>query len=157
MSDDDLPSDIQLTDEDLAELQSMGLNMGGLNTGFPEAPSKESVVKFFRDVLNLKEEEYDKISRTGNLAKEEIGRLPLHVRAYLNIANYASSEALDRVAMYMRSKSNIMLNTSLSLKAAFLTLFVTQKKVSRNLGMPSREVKTGLFSSTEKVTGSEEE
>jgi len=50
-----------------------------------------------------------------------------------------------------------MVGTSLSRKAALLNFAVTQKRVSRSLGSPSREVKTGMFGTTEKITGVEEE
>ena len=140
-------SDDDLTDDELQLLQRLMGTPAGEETGFPEAPKKDDVVKFFRDILNLKGNQYDQISRTGNLKEEELGSLPLHTRAYLNIANYCDSEGIDTVASYLRDKSNIIINTSLSRKGEFLKLLVTQKKISKTFGSPKRQIKKSLFGS----------
>lgn len=125
--------------------------------GFPEETSKESLMKFFKEIINFGDKDYDKLSRTGNLTSGEIGYLSLPVRNYLGLARFASSEGLNVVSDYLNVKSNITVGTSLSRKAALLNFAVTQKRVSRSLGSPSRETKTGMFGSTEKVVGVDEE
>ncbi len=125
--------------------------------GFPEPPSKESLLKFFQKLISLGKADYDAISKTGNLSVGEIGFLSLPIRNYLSLASYVEFEGWDRVAEYLRLKSNIVSGTSLSKKAALLNFAVTQKRVSRSLGSPTREVKSGLFGRTEKVSGVEEE
>jgi hypothetical protein len=132
-----------ITPEELALVQKMFGGETG-ETGFPEPPTKEGMVKFFRDILNLVDE-HEKINRTGNLKEEELGMLPISARAYNDIATYADTEKLTAVASYLRGKSNIVMSTSLSRKAKFLELFVTQRKVSRTLGAPKREVHKKMF------------
>lgn len=136
----------ELTPEDIELLKKLGLinEEDKLdNTGFPEPPSKEGIVKFFRDILKL--EDNESINRSGNLREEELGGLPLNVRTYNNLARYAEAEGMTEVADYLKKKSQITINTSLSRKAKLLELFVTQKKVSRTMGSPKRQVKQGLF------------
>lgn len=125
--------------------------------GYPSPPSKESLLKFFKDLLGLGDKDFDSISRTGNLTVGELGYLGLPVRNYLSLARYSVSEGLGKVSDYFNVKSNIVVGSSLSRKAALLNFIVTQKRVSRSLGSPTREVKSGLFGSSEKVSGVEEE
>lgn len=136
--------------------QLLGEGLDGVG-GFPEAPSKDGLMRFFRDILSLKDEEYQKISRVGNVSVNELGYLSLPVRNYLSLASYCDSEGLGVVASYLRGKSNIILGTSLSKKAAFLNFAVTQKRVSRNLGSSVVETKKTLFGEHKKVVGVDDE
>lgn len=145
----------EITPEEIRYLKEV-LGSELTDTGYPEPPSKDGLVKFFRDVLNLKKEENEQISRTGNLKEEEIGMLPLTARTYNNIATYAEQEGMEEVAQYLQSKSQITINTSLSRKAKFLELFVTQKKISRSMGAPKREIKKGMFGETVTEEGVDE-
>lgn len=147
------------TDEEIREIasdprvQEAFVGMGG----YPDPPSKESLMKFFKDIIGFGKSDFDKISKTGNLSQGEIGFLSLPTRNYLSLARYVESEGWDKVAVYLRGKANIVSGTSLSKRGFLINMAVTQKRVSRSLGSPTREVKKGLFGSTEKVSGVEEE
>jgi len=107
--------------------------------GYPEAPVKDSVFRFFRELLARKDS-----SKVANLTREELGKLRLTVRAYQDIANYADAEGLDQVATYLKSKGEIMLSTSLGYKGFLPQLFVTQIKKDQKIE-PKVE-KKGWFS-----------
>lgn len=123
--------------------------------GYPDPPNRDNLLKFFRDVLGLDKEPFQ-ISKTGNLKDGEIGFLSLPVRNYMSLAQFAKSEGWDLVSDYLNNKANITSVSSLGRKARFLELAVTQKRVSKSIAPPSREVKSGLFGSTEVVSGGEE-
>lgn len=154
-----MSDDLELTPEQIQELASLPevQQAVGAMGGYPDPPSKESLMKFFRDILAFTKLDYDKISKTGNLSVGEIGFLSLPTRNYLSLANYVEVEGWDKVAGYLRMKANIVSGTSLSKKALLLNLAITQKRVSKSLGAPSREVKTGLFGKTEVVKNVEED
>lgn len=149
----------ELTSDELANILSDPQVQDAISqqSGFPEPPARESLINFFKEIIGFGDEDFDKLSRTGNLSVGELGYLGLPVRNYLSLSRYAESEGLLKVSAYLNVKSNIMVGTSLSRKAALLNFAVTQKRVSKSLGSPSREVKTGLFNTTEKVTGVDEE
>lgn len=139
----------EISEEDREYLrQLLGTEAVSEPSDFPEPPKKYDVIQFFRDILGLERTDYDKISRTGFLKEEELGNLVLPVRAYHNFANYSETEKYDKVAEYLRNKANIIFNSSLSRKGFFITSFNTQKKISKNVGQPRREEKTGLFGKT---------
>lgn len=123
--------------------------------GYPDPPNRDSLLKLFRDILSLSSE-YEQVSKIGFLKDGEIGFLGLPVRNYLALGYFAESEGWGKVSTYLRGKSNIMVSTSLSRKAKFLELAVTQKRVSQNLVPKTTEVKKGLFGTTEVSTGGEE-
>ncbi len=149
----------ELSQDEITEIAAMPEIQAavGMQGGYPEPPSKESLMKFFNKIIDYGKKDFDKVSKTGNLTVGEIGFLSLPIRNYLSLANYVESEGLSMVASYLRDKSVIVGGTSLSKKAALLNFAVTQKRVSRSLGSPTREVKSGFFSKTEKVSGIEEE
>lgn len=122
---------------------------------YPTQKKHEDVLKILKEVINFTDDDYIQISKTGNLREHELGDMPLNVRVYLNIAGYAGAENLDLVSHYLRSKSNIINISSLSLKGMLLNLIVTDKRITRNMGSVVREKKTGLFGSTERTEGEE--
>jgi len=91
--------------------------------GYPIAPTKDSIYKFFRDILGMQDS-----SKVGNLSKEELGQLKLAVRNYIDIGKYAETEGLDDVADYLKNKAYTILDTSLSKEGFLSQLFVTQIK-----------------------------
>lgn len=91
--------------------------------GYPEAPVKDSVFRFFRQLLGLTDS-----SKVANLSKDELGRLRLSVRAYQDVAAYAGAEGLVEVSKYLMKKGEIILSTSLGYKGFLPQLFVTQIK-----------------------------
>lgn len=126
------------------------------NSDFPEPANRDSLLKFFRDILALDNDSFDKISRVGNLKDSEVGMLPLSARGYLSLGYYADVENLDLVAKYLRSQSNIVLNTSLSRAAKLLNLVVTQKKFTGTIEPKRVETKNSFFGSRTIESGGEE-
>lgn len=124
--------------------------------GYPEPPDRDSLLKLFRDIIALLDDDYSKISRVGNVTNGELGFLAAPSRVYLDLANFCEYEGWDTVSNYLRRKSNIVFSTSLSRKAALLSLAVTQKRVSQNIGQKIVRKKSGLFGSKEEVVGGEE-
>lgn len=130
-----------------AELKTMEeAESVGEEYGFPEAPKKESVYRFFKYLLALGDS-----SKTGNLSVPELGQLKLHVRGYRDIAAYARSEGLSDVANYLDNKGEILLATSLSKKGFLPQLFVTQIKKEQKV-KPTEEVKKKWFVSKKSET-----
>lgn len=129
-----------ITNEQMEELAEEMEKLGGdgKEYGYPKAPPKESIFRFFRHILGLTDS-----SKVGNLDKDELGNLKLSVRDYLDIANYAEAENLDQVTAYLRSKAETVLSTSMSKKGFLSQLFVTQIKKEQKLSKP--EVKKSLF------------
>jgi hypothetical protein len=151
-----------LTEEELRMIQSDPQLQAMINAdsgmSAPSAPDRESTLKLLNEVRNESREQINKISRTGNLEQSELGTLPIDVRHYLNIANYAESEwgPGNLATEYLNRKAEIILSTSLSKKGFFLNLAVTQRKINKTMGSPVREEKTGLFSQTVRVEGEQE-
>lgn len=132
-----MPYDESLTEEELEHYES--LQDGTSNYGYPTPPTKDSIFKFFRELLRLPDS-----SKIANLDKLEIGMPKISVRGLQNIALYAEKENLDDVAEYLRAESEITLATSLSRKAKLLETFVTQIKRERKDS--NFQPKTGWFS-----------
>jgi hypothetical protein len=98
------------------------------------------------------------MNRTGNLSTEELGRLMLPVRGYADVANYNTTEDMDRVALYLRGKADNIITTSTSKKGFFLNLITTIRKVNKNIGSKSVIRESSLFGGTkERIEGGEEE
>ena len=95
----------------------------GSSEGYPTPPDKDSIFKFFREIIKLKDS-----SKVGNLSSTEIGSLNCGVRSLQDMALFAEMEGLPQVAMMFRSQAEIVLGTSLSKKGFLAQLFVTQIK-----------------------------
>lgn len=150
-----LKQEFGVTDEEIdAEINSLTQNQE--DSAVPEPPRKDDLLRFIRDVLVLRREDYQQISRTGNLDDREIGNLKLTTRSYLDIANYAETENYDKVAGYLRDKSNIAMTTSLSRRGFFLKLPFSQTKISRNLSNPKRTIQKSLFGGSKEIVEGEE-
>ena len=120
--------------EDMEEvLDSIG---GSKDYGYPKSPTKDSVFKFFRDILDLNDS-----SKAANLDEHELGKLKLAVRHYQDLANYAEMEGIDTLRDYFIRKSEIILSTSLSRKGFLAQLFVTQIKREQKIKKPSEQKK----------------
>lgn len=139
----------EFTDEELEQIKNdpelKALFNKEDDSGYPAAPDRDNLLKFFRDVVSYGESDFDKLSKSGNLKSFEIGNIPLSVRDSLFIARYAESENLNAVAKYLRGQANIVVGTSLSRNAKLLNLIVTQRKMSGVIEPKRREVKSGLF------------
>ncbi len=139
MGDEEVDSQIAQLDEQIEKLSG-----DDSKYGYPVAPTKESVFKFFKHIIGLEDS-----SKIGNLDTTELGNLKLGVRPYQDIANYAEAERLDTVAKYLRTKAETVLATSLSKKGKLVELFVTQIKREQKAGKPETK-KKGWFSRPEK-------
>lgn len=92
--------------------------------GSPEAPKKDSILIFFRDLIQQKDSK-----KIGNLDKNELSI----VRDTVNIAEYADMEGLDRVAKFLRMEAELYLATSLSKKGFLVQASVTQIKKEQKI------------------------
>lgn len=108
----------------------------------PEPEKKESLFRFFREVLN-----FFATWKVGNLKDEEIGYSKLSVRSYLELAKYSELEEMKDISDYFTSKANILGATSMGRGGFFLTTIVTQ--IKKQLSMRDKIVKKGLFSKGE--------
>lgn len=124
----------EYTPEELAELEKELLQLQKENPyyGYPEPLDKETIFKFFRELLNLKD-----TSKTGNLSEGELGVTRLSVRSYQELGLYADAEGLSDVADYFKKKGEIVLATSSSRKGFLSSLFVTQIKKEQKITQPS--------------------
>ena len=113
---DDMEADeeLQKLNEEIAKLSSAE---GGVLS--PEPPIKDSILKFFREIINSKDS-----TKVSNLDKFE---LP-YVRGLKHIANYADIRGLDKVRDYLNYDAEIYLSTAMSKLGFMAQLFVTQIK-----------------------------
>ena len=144
---DDVKSDQEMEKlrEELAQIESM--DTSGSTTGYggyPTPPSKDSIFKFFREILQSKDSR-----KTGNLKEAELGQARLGVRHYLQVAQFAESEGLSDVSDYLKKEAEIVLSTSLSRKGFLPQIFVTQIKKEQKLKEPVPQ-KKGLFGGGQK-------
>lgn len=130
-------------DQEINKLTNEIKGMGGetSSSDYPKPPTSDSIYKFFREILKLKD--IRQIAKVGNLDKEELGKLKLPVRNYMDIANYADKENLDKVSSYLNGKAEIILSSSLSKKGFLPTLFVTQIKKQQSLSKGGDKKKKG--------------
>lgn len=112
--------------------------------GSPTPEIKETIFRFFRDLLN-----FPKSWKVGNLSNVELGQSKLGVRHYLELAQYAEAEGLNIVADYFRGKADIVSSTSMSRKGFLPQLFVTQIKKEQKLKEPLPEKKGWFAKKTE--------
>jgi len=115
---EELDNEIQKIEEEIKKLEGSDQSYGS-----PQAPYKDSIFKFFREVLSSVDSR-----KTGNLKDEELGKSKIGVRHLLEVSNYARTEKLDRVADYLEYKAQNILATSDSRKGFLAQLFVTQIK-----------------------------
>jgi hypothetical protein len=125
-------------------------------TGFelvdsPTQPHSDDLLKFLRDILNLKGEDYQKISRIGYLKDEEIGHLSTPVRPYLAIAHFNKAIGNDIISNYLAQKSNIWNDPSLARKGFLLKLPFSMTKINKDLGTPKKTVQNSLFGGSKEV------
>jgi len=118
------------TDEELAkiqeeinELEAQGVKLPDSSYGSPEAEKKDSIYKFFREIINFKDS-----WKVGNLQKDEMGRLRLSVRSYLDLANYNDKEGQDIVSDYFTKKADIIAATSMGRDGFIVKTIVTSIK-----------------------------
>lgn len=130
--------ELEQLEAELAELEALSAD-GKTSYGSPSPEKKENIFKFFMEVLNLKES-----WKVGNLKDEEIGKIRLGVRSYLELARYAEAEGLQLVSSYFTDKARIVSDPTLGRKGFFLQTSVTQIKKEQKLKEPSQK-KKGLF------------
>lgn len=107
--------------------------------GTPEPEKKDSMFKFFREILKIKEP-----WKVGNLKDPEIGNYMLSVRSNLELASYLEKENWDLVSGFFTKQAQIVGETSMGRKGFMAQLFVTQIKKEQKLKDPPKE-KKGWF------------
>lgn len=136
-----------MTEEGLTEEQMEQYEgQQALQYGYPSPPSKDSIFKFFREILKL-----DDSRKVANLKEREIGTLRLPSRSYLDIASYADTEGLEKVSEYLVRKSEIISATSMGREGFLSKLFVTQIKKEQKVKSSGEVIKKGLFGNTKIV------
>lgn len=124
--------ELKKLEEELAKITKMDVS----GSGYPEPISKDSIFRFFREILQSNDSR-----KTGNLLESELGRSKLGVRHYFEIAAYAEAEGLSLVSQYLADKAEIILSTSMSRKGFLAKLFVTQIKQEKKIKEPTPEKK----------------
>ncbi len=130
------------TDDEMKKLEEDLKALGAVDTGSygsPQEVKKDTIFKFFKEILDSLDSR-----KTGNLDKRELGMTVMSVRGYLDVALYAEAEHLTKVSDYLGQKAEIILSTSMSKKAKFMELIVTQIKKQLSTKEP-KEIKKGWF------------
>lgn len=128
-----------VADQILEDQQEEKQTAAQASYGFPDPPTKDSIYKFFRELLQKEDS-----SKIGNVKKEELGNLRLTIRSYRNIANFCGIMKLNTWSDWAASKGEITLATSLSRDGFLPKLFVTQIKQEKKV-TGDRIIKRGLF------------
>lgn len=131
--------EMQKIEEEIKRLEESSSDYGS-----PTQEKKDTILKFFREILYLKDN-----TKVGNLSQTEIGTTRVPLRSYQQIALYAEAEGLDKVATYLRGKGDIIPATSMSLKGFLAQLFVTQIKKEQKLKEPEKQKKGWFFKKKE--------
>lgn len=136
----------EVTDDEIKQLEDELKKLEDKDTsyGSPSAAQKDSLYKFCRDILKIKD-----TTRIGNLTAQELGLSKLGVRHYQEIAAYAGAEGLDIVEKYLMNKSQIITATSMSRKGFWAQLFFTNIKAEKKLKEPTKEKKKWFSRKTE--------
>jgi len=120
-----------------AELKASGMTEADLSSyGNPQAEDKDSQLKFFREILAMKE-----TWKVGNLKDVEIGQSSLSVRSCLELSQYAEAEGLDLVSQHFMHRGDIVAATSMGRKGFMAQLFVTSIKKEQKLKTDTGEKK----------------
>lgn len=139
---------VELTEEELLR-QIEALENETTGYGSPDAPVKDSTLKFFRELINGKD-----TTKFSNLQKEELGKVRLSVRNQKRIERFAREVGLSTVANYYQGTAEDVMATSLGLKGFMAQLFVTQIKKEQKLKeMPKK--KEGWFGAKKEVSEDE--
>lgn len=156
---EELKKQYGLTDEQLDdEIAKAEESSGEVGGSVPMAPVKEDVLKFLRDVLDMKKEDNLRMNHTGNLNNGELGNLPFSVRKYNDLANYANLAGYSGFVQYALNKNNIVITTSTSRKGFFLQLITTNRRISKNIGAKKTIEESSLFGGSKKIVeGGDEE
>lgn len=134
-----------LTEDELEQLYQT--QSAQVDVGMPPAVPRESVYKFFRFILGLKDS-----SKVGNLKEPELGLPLIPVRSYQYLAqDMEKAWQMDRVKDYLMHQGEVTLATSLSRKGFLSELFVTQ--IKREKKDRPKEVKKGWFNFSKKTEG----
>lgn len=112
-------------EEQIAEASKVG------QPDSPKAPSKDSIFKFFREIIHTKDS-----SKVANLSKIELGNLNHSVRFYQRVSIYSEEEGLKTISSYFSRLGEIILATSMSKKGFLDQLFVTQIKKEQKMDKP---------------------
>lgn len=137
---------MEITNEELKQLESeleeldKSIGKSSEDYGSPKPQDKDSMFKFFREILKLPES-----WKVGNLKDDEIGKIRLSVRSFLRLATYAKAENLDIVEKYFMTQADIVAAPTMGRKGFMAQLFVTQIKKEQKMKSPEQR-KKGWFS-----------
>ncbi len=109
---------------------------------YPQDKEKESIFKFWRDIVKLKDSR-----KVGNLAKDELGRAFISVRGSYDLELFCNIIKMPILGGYFKDSAQNIVATSTSYKGMLLNLFATDiKKVQRIRPPPEKK---GWFSKKE--------
>jgi hypothetical protein len=91
---------------------------------YPTPTLKDSIIRFFRDILGLKDD-----TKVSNLSTTDLH----NVRLWKNTACYLEEEGCEEIADYFNAMAENILSTAMSKDGFFLNTAVTQvRKVERS-------------------------
>lgn len=130
--------EIQKLEAEIKQLEEQGISIPE-SYGSPDIEKKDSIYKFFREILHLPES-----WKVGNLKNDEIGKSRLSVRSYLELAAYNKAEGQSIVSEYFTSKANILASTSMGRDGFVVKTIVTSIK-KEDKASNSMPIKRTLF------------
>lgn len=126
--------ELKKLEEEISALSTDETDLTGYSS--PEPEKKESIYKFFREILTFKD-----AWKVGNLADQEIGKTALSVRSLLELSQYAEAEGLDLVSGYFRTRAELTSATTMGRKGFFPQIVVTNIKKEQKLSEPKPKKK----------------
>lgn len=134
----EIDEEIKKVEEEIKNLEDKGVTLES-QYGSPEPEKKDSIYKFFREILHLPES-----WKVGNLKNDEIGRSRLSVRSYLELAEFNYSEGQNKVANYFKKKADIVASTSMGRDGFVVKTIVTSiKKEDKGNNTPMKRTLFG--------------
>jgi len=126
-----------------AFLQELAQKYGGQLGDFPEAPDKDTLLKFMRAVVE--QEDAVRLAKSANFLKEEVGRTKVPMLAYLHLSRYADCEGYGLVQDYLLGKVHNLGSLSLGRGAKLLDTLFTVRRETKQLVSPKETTKRTLF------------
>lgn len=121
---------------------------------FPESPHKLDQLKFAEKIID--EEDPKRLSKTASLKDHEVGTPKVPSLTYFNLSNFAQTEGLDKVSVYLQHKAGNLSALSLGRKAALLAATFTVRKEMRNIPVPKETTKKTWLGETTTKEGSDD-
>jgi hypothetical protein len=133
------------------DLLAQELQFGRSNIGnFPEAPPKESLLKFLKESVVDQDDDLKQV-KTANFRDEEVGRAKTTIIGFLHVAHYADSEGYDSVREYLEHKAALVAVASLGRKAKLLDTTLTVRRETRHISPSRTRTTRGMFGGEQTV------